>query len=192
MTITGPVPPKREVTMRKLLRLVLVFGWIIPIMGGIASITPYALADDDEGGFSARANVFGTDNSEYMVAQSATKGDFKIQRRVGPSKAGSATCEPAGTALCAGFEGGCGFVGGGMSTEPDGGVTCSVARTKRAALKKRLKTSVGGIERSSEDATCRSDGSETGNEICRGFALGCSNLGCGPSTEPDGRVRCKC
>ena len=81
------------------------------------------------------------------------------------TKAGSATCSPAGTALCSAFETDCGVVGGGMSSSPDGGVTCSVAKSKARGLAARhvhkvLRLRAHPTAAQSEVATCHSDGSD--------------------------------
>jgi hypothetical protein len=84
-----------------------------------------------------------------------------------------------------------------MSTSPDGGVTCTVAKSKAHGLAARhaneamgLKARLGSAQ--SEVATCHSHGSDNGDAICAGFGLACSKLGCGPSTEPGGGVTCTC
>jgi len=133
------------------------------------------------------------------VTQARVQGGSGLASNPRDRKAGSATCTPATTALCAAFETGCGFVGGGMSSTPDGGVTCSVSKTKtlgfvrrQAAEAKRLSARSGSGSARSEVATCQSDGSDDGNAICSGFGSACNKLGCGPSTEPDGGVTCSC
>ena len=79
-----------------------------------------------------------------------------------------------------------------MSSSPDGGVTCSVAKSKAHGLAARHVNEVLRADPTaaqSEVATCRSDGSDDGNAICAGFGLGCIKLGCEvPSSEPDGGV----
>jgi hypothetical protein len=127
-----------------------------------------------------------------VVTQAGAPGDLGFATKPIHKKAGSATCTPAGTALCTAFETGCGFVGGGLSTSPDGGVTCSVAKTKAAsfAAAQGFKANSGSAK--AEVANCESDGTDDGNAICSGFGTACSKLGCGPSTEPDGSVTCTC
>jgi hypothetical protein len=105
-------------------------------------------------------------------------------------RAGSATCTPAGSALCTAFETGCGFVGGGLSSSPDGGVTCSIAKSKAVGFLQRLKARSGSAR--AEVSNCKSDGSKDGDAICSAFGTACSKLGCGPSSEPDGSVTCTC
>src|SRR5215203_1125091 len=97
------------------------------------------------------------------VTQARVQGGSGLASNPRDSKAGSATCTPATTALCAAFETGCGFVGGGMSSTPDGGVTCSVSKTKtlgfvrrQAAEAKRLSARSGSGSARSEVATCQS------------------------------------
>ena len=131
------------------------------------------------------------------ITQTQIQGGSGLTTPPKHTKAGSATCSPAGTALCSAFETACGLVGGGMSSSPDGGVTCSVAKSKAHGLAARhvnevLRLRAHPTAAQSEVATCRSDGSDDGNAICAGFGLGCIKLGCGPSSEPDGGVTCTC
>jgi hypothetical protein len=132
--------------------------------------------------------------SLLRIAQAGGSGLASLPRH---THAGSATCSPAGTALCTAFETACGLVGGGMSTSPDGAVSCTVAKSKAHSLVTRHASEVMGLKARlgsarSEVATCHSDGSDDGDAICAGFGLACSKLGCGPSTEPDGGVTCTC
>ncbi len=51
---------------------------------------------------------------------------------ISPASAGSLTCEPGQEALCDEY---CSHVGGGMSSNPDGSVTCTYAMKMRADAK---------------------------------------------------------
>ena len=132
-----------------------------------------------------------------LMAQAAVQGGSGLAAEPAGRKAGAATCTPSGSKICKGFEGGCDSVGGGLSSSPDGGVTCSVAKTKARGFARRLRAdaqrldAVSGSDLS-EVSTCRSDGSDDGDQICRGFAQACEKVGCGPSTEPDGGAACAC
>ena len=115
----------------------------------------------------------------------------------GHQTAGSATCTPANSAICNAFKGGCDSVNGGLSSSPDGGVTCSVAVIKprdnaRQVEGMGLSGQRSGRAFAAEVSTCKSDGTPDGTAICTGFGQGCANLDCGPSTNPDGTVSCSC
>lgn len=128
--------------------------------------------------------------------QAGSVGNSLSAGSAGRQTAGSATCSPAGSTMCQKFTAGCDKVGGGLSSSPDGGVTCSVASTKVGGMKRTLRTSALQLRRgagaSGDDSTCESDGSADGNAICAGFGSACGTLGCGPSTNPDGSVGCSC
>jgi len=106
---------------------------------------------------------------------------------------GSATCT-GGHRLCNGFQGGCAAVKGGLSTNSDGSVTCTVATARRSSVVRNFTMATGRQrnQTDTEPATCYSDGSEDGDQICEGFAAACDELKCGSSTESDGGLTCSC
>jgi len=118
----------------------------------------------------------------------------------GTAAADSVTCRPGTSDWCAGgFQTRCDEQKGSLSSEPDGGVTCtypeyeSESGTREVTLNELVLPTLQalGFRRTS---TAQSAGwislTCNGGSNCTAFGDACANHGGGASTEPDGGITC--
>lgn len=116
----------------------------------------------------------------------------------GTAAADSVTCRPASSNWCAnGFQLACDRSEGGLSTEPDGGITCTYPEHESAARELELTTEQRivppspalGFRQTSRPQTAAWV-SLTCNGDCEWFVQACDRNGGGLSSEPDGGSTC--
>jgi hypothetical protein len=111
--------------------------------------------------------------------------------------ADSVTCRPATSNWCAnGFQIACDTQNGGLSTEPDGGITCTYPESEESDGTRSLEAAQSLVEPSSLGfrlpSTTRTAAwvSLTCHGSCDAFAQSCTKAGGGMSSEPDGGSTC--
>lgn len=133
--------------------------------------------------------------STKRVAISANTAIFQPAQG-GAARADSVTCRPATSNWCAnGFQIACDTQNGGLSTEPDGGITCTYPEYEESSTSdsKVALSLVKPLELGFRlPSTTRTAAwvSLTCHGNCDAFAQSCSKAGGGMSSEPDGGNTC--